>query len=48
VPIEDLYTSDGLWLVSSGRGPAPVTELDGRPIAVDPQLASRVARYAGF
>jgi 4-amino-4-deoxychorismate lyase len=48
VPVEHLYTSDGLWLVSSGRGPAPVTELDGRPIAVDPQLASRVARYAGF
>lgn len=48
VPVQDLYTSDGLWLVSSGRGPVLVTELDGRPLAVDPELASRVNRYAGF
>jgi 4-amino-4-deoxychorismate lyase len=48
VPIEDLYTSDGLWLVSSGRGPALVTELDGRPLPVDPELATLVDRYAGF
>ncbi len=48
VPVEDLYTSDGLWLVSSGRGPVLVTELDGRPLASDPELASRIDRYAGF
>lgn len=48
VPVEDLYTSDGLWLVSSGRGPALVTTLDGRPLRVDPDLAMRVAGYAGF
>jgi 4-amino-4-deoxychorismate lyase len=48
VPVEDLYTSDGLWLVSSGRGPVLVTRLDDRPLSVDPELASRVARYAGF
>lgn len=48
VPVADLYTADGLWLVSSGRGPALVTGLDGRALATDPELAARVARYAGF
>ncbi len=48
VPVPDLYTADGLWLVSSGRGPALVTALDGEPLRVDAELASRVARYAGF
>lgn len=48
VPVDDLYTADGLWLVSSGRGPALVTALDGRPLRVDPDLATRVAVYAGF
>ncbi|ADU49536.1 aminodeoxychorismate lyase [Intrasporangium calvum] len=48
VPVEDLYRSDGLWLVSSGRGPVLVTELDGRPLRHDPGLAGDVAGYAGF
>lgn len=48
VPIEDLYTADGLWLVSSGRGPALVTVLDGRPLRADPDLTTRIARYADF
>lgn len=48
VPVADLYTADGLWLVSSGRGPVLVTALDGRPLRTDPGLAATVARYAGF
>jgi len=48
VPVADLYTADGLWLVSAGRGPVLVTVLDGRPLNLDPALAARVARYAGF
>jgi 4-amino-4-deoxychorismate lyase len=48
VPVADLYSADGLWLVSSGRGPAPVTALDGRPLQVDPDLATKIAGYAGF
>lgn len=48
IPVPDLYTADGVWLVSAGRGPAPVIELDGRPLAVDPTLADRVARFARF
>lgn len=48
VSVADLYTADALWLVSAGRGPALVTVLDDRPLNLDPALAARVARYAGF
>ena len=48
VPVAALFTADGVWLVSSGRGPALVTALDGRALRTDPVLAARVARYAGF
>jgi 4-amino-4-deoxychorismate lyase len=48
VPVPALFAADGVWLVSSGRGPALVTALDGRPLRTDPGLAARVARYAGF
>ena len=48
VPVEHLFDADGVWLVASSRGPTPVGEIDGRPIAVDPDLVARVARYAGF
>ena len=48
VPVADLFTADGVFLVSSGRGPCPVVELDGRPLPVDPELAASVARAAGF
>ena len=48
VPVVDLYTADGLWLVSSGRGPALVTALDGRALRADPDLAGRIARYGDF
>ena len=48
VAVEELATADGVWLVSSSRGPCPVVELDGRPLRVDEQLSARVARAAGF
>lgn len=48
VPVADLFTADGVWLVSSSRGPSPVVELDGRPLAVDPELVASVAAMAGF
>lgn len=48
VPVADLYTADGVWLVSSGRGPAPVTVLDGRPLRSSADLVALVARLAGF
>ena len=48
IPVADLYTAEGVWLVSSGRGPALVTALDGRPLTTAPALAARVAHWAGF
>ena len=48
MPVEHLFTADAVWLVSSGRGPALITALDGRALRADPDLAARVARYAGF
>ncbi len=48
VPVADLHGADGVWLVSSGRGPVLVTRLDDRPVRADPGLAARVLRYAGF
>lgn len=48
IPVGDLLCSDGVWLVSSGRGAAPVTDIDGVPIAVHSALTERIARYAGF
>jgi 4-amino-4-deoxychorismate lyase len=48
VPVEALFTAEAVWLVSSGRGPALITTLDGRPLRTDPGLAAEVMRYAGF
>ncbi|HET8987931.1 MAG TPA: aminodeoxychorismate lyase [Humibacillus sp.] len=48
VPVDDLYSADALWLVSSGRGPVLITTLDGRPLRADAGLAATIARYAGF
>jgi 4-amino-4-deoxychorismate lyase len=48
VPVEQLYTADALWLVSSGRGPVLITVLDGRPLRADAGLAASIAAYAGF
>lgn len=48
IAIADLHTADALWLVSSGRGPALVTVLDGRALRADPDLVTRIAGYADF
>lgn len=48
VPAGDLYRCDGVWLVSSSRGPVQVTTLDGTDLVRDPHAAARVLRFAGF
>jgi 4-amino-4-deoxychorismate lyase len=42
----DLRTADGVWLLSSVRGAAPVTTLDELPVATAPELTARLARVA--
>ena len=45
-PADDLFRADGVWLVSSGRLVAPVTEIDGRPIAGDAAWTDRIRTFA--
>lgn len=40
-----LVRADALWLVSSVRQAVPVTELDGRPLDVDPELTAALNAY---
>jgi 4-amino-4-deoxychorismate lyase len=42
IRIVDLPDVDGAWLASSGRGVAPITALDGRPLATDRPWTSRL------
>lgn len=48
VPLAALHDAAGAWLVSSSRGPAPITHIDGRPLPVDAELTRRIAGYGGF
>jgi 4-amino-4-deoxychorismate lyase len=43
----ELPTADGVWLTSSGRGPAEVRELDGVPLGPSAETA-RVQKILGF
>jgi 4-amino-4-deoxychorismate lyase len=46
--VQGLRAAEGAWLVSSGRGIAAVTALDGVPLDHDPSLSRRLAKLAGF
>ena len=42
---QDLYEADGVWLASSVRLLAPVTALNGNPLAVDPAVTEELLGY---
>jgi 4-amino-4-deoxychorismate lyase len=46
--VEDLHAAEGLWLLSSIRGPVEVVELDGKGRSRTPQLTREIQRLAGF
>ncbi|WP_420176452.1 aminodeoxychorismate lyase [Luteococcus sp. OSA5] len=45
---KDVLKADAAWLVSSGRGAAPILELDGKDVPQDAKLTRKVNKYAGF
>jgi 4-amino-4-deoxychorismate lyase len=46
--VEDLHTTEGLWLLSSVRGPVEVVELDGKGRSRTIALTAEIQRLAGF
>jgi 4-amino-4-deoxychorismate lyase len=46
--VEDLHTADGLWLLSSIRGPVEVVELDGKGRSRTAELTRQIQHLAGF
>lgn len=46
--VDEPFTARGTWLLSSIRGVATVTSVDGRPVPVDDELTARVRQWAGF
>ncbi|UQX88783.1 aminodeoxychorismate lyase [Jatrophihabitans telluris] len=45
---DELLTTDGVWLVSSGRGPARIHTLDGIQLPHTPGLSDRIRAFTGF
>jgi 4-amino-4-deoxychorismate lyase len=46
--VPDLLASDGVWLVSSGRGVAQLLSLDGVPVPGRPDLTAELGKLAGY
>ena len=45
ITIDELFRSDGVWLLSSGRLVAPVRSLDGHDLPVDPDWTGRLREF---
>lgn len=45
---DELFTADGVWLLSSVRGAAPVVQVDGRDTRRDAGMDRRIRAWAGF
>jgi len=48
IPVEQLFSADGVWLASSIRGVCPIRRLDGRELTTDEAWIARVAAWGGF
>ncbi|MFT4216875.1 MAG: aminotransferase class IV [Micropruina sp.] len=48
IRVDDLFTADGVWMVSSIRGACPVVRLDGHDLPVDADWHRRVTDWSGF
>jgi 4-amino-4-deoxychorismate lyase len=46
--IDDLHAADVLWLISSGRGPIDVVDLDGKARTRVPEVDAEIRRLSGF
>jgi 4-amino-4-deoxychorismate lyase len=46
--VDDLHAADGLWIISSVRGPVEVVELDGKQRSRMPELDARIRQWCGF
>ena len=45
IATEELHRADAGWLVSSVRLAAPITEIDGTPLAIDAEFTARLNEY---
>lgn len=45
--VDELHRVDAAWLVSSVRHAAPITAIDGVPLAIDAELTSQINDYLG-
>lgn len=48
LPVSELPHCDGLWLLSSVRGAAPIVELDGARVGQDVAMTQTLREWAGF
>jgi 4-amino-4-deoxychorismate lyase len=48
VRIDELHAADGVWIVSSVRGPVDVIELEGKARQRNPDLDAEIKSLAGF
>lgn len=46
VTVDELFDVDGAWLLSAGRGVAPIVRLDERPLRVDDDWTARLRTWA--
>ena len=46
--VDDLHAADTVWLVSTGRGPVDIVELDGKVRPRDLDRIAEIRRHAGF